>query len=181
MGGFQFRLWQIVLIGTFFGAVGIGGFAFVTFRAFELVQIEQRGIDTERSKLTPAADLVGVWRGRAVLRSPDPGKPNESCTETIEMTLTIQTQNGSTVAGSTQYLGVASSDARCSGLTGVVFGPFPLNPNETINGSRITITPGGIGKFSGTFTSDLITFNRFEAGAGTVGTLDGAATLTRQK
>ena|SRR3990170_2260939 len=167
------RLWGITIRPILFAAVIIPAIIIgaVVFRPFVL-----RTID--KWNLTPAADLVGVWAGAGKFKDFDQNNQG-FCHATYSFTLTVRSQQGNTIDGFLNFTQTAGSDARCAAFIGYQEGPVALDPNNTLNGSRITINGGTLGIFHGTFTSELITVNEQEQGTW-IQLLDGAFTLTRQ-
>lgn len=165
MKNFPFQLKPFVLITTFFGVVGIGGFAFSTFKTVDLWpviarDIEQRDFEErkiDQRQLSAARNLIGTWKGDVFTTwvFADGSLP---CSEQDQMTLTITAQNDNTIAGTvtTEQLKITAGPCRLAGANPA---PQAFN-NGAVSGSRLSLQTGSFGNLSGSFTTDTITLRQ---------------------
>jgi hypothetical protein len=170
------RIWRIrfhwvFIPGIILPVVAFGGF--VGFRRFTLPAFVPQPINQlvgaftpqpiaqqqiVPKQLTPARNLVGNWSG--VAKHTFHATPISFCNLTFRIDFHIANQNDNTINGDIKVTWLSSVQVAgtipCTAMVPTTNDPV----NGTISGSQVNINAGSQGAFTGSFTTDTITFNQ---------------------
>lgn len=172
------KLWNIkitpfVVIGTFFGAIAITS-AIIYFKPFEPKQIEQRTVELQ--KPSAIKNLKGTWEGNATFNS------RGKCSWNVTLTLVINDQTANGISGTMTYYSLSGSpingvNVKCRSTRDLGQAPYSTPVTGDIVGTRIENLKGGFLLFSGSYTQDTITLDKYTS---TEGVMIGVANLLKK-
>ncbi len=159
---FQLLSNPFVLIGTFFGAIALTS-AIIIFKPFEPRQTEQRGINLQ--KLSAVKNLKGTWEGKATFNTQ--GK----CTWDVTLTLVINDQTENTISGTMTYYSTSGAPIGgafrvCRSAREIGQAPYSTPVTGDVVGTRIENLKGGFLSFSGSYTNDTMTLDKYTSSEG---------------
>lgn len=161
------KIWNIkitpfVLIGTFFGAIALTS-AIIYFKPFEPRQIEQRTINLQ--KPSAVKNLKGTWEGKATFNT------GGKCSWDVTLSLTINDQTENTISGTMTYYStdgaaIGGAFVKCRSAREIGQAPYSTPVTGDVVGTRIENLKGGFLSFSGSYTTDTITFDKYTSSEG---------------
>lgn len=151
-----------VLIGTFFGAIALTS-AIIYFKPFEPKQIERRTIELQ--KPSAVKNLKGTWEGSATFNT------RSTCSWNVTLTLVINDQTENGISGTMTYYSltgttIGGANVKCRSARDIGQTPYSTPITGDVVGTRIENLKGGFLLFSGSYTQDTITLDKYTSSEG---------------